>query len=82
MIEIRVRLFALLKELVGEEEFWLSLSRGASCSEALISLRDRFALPEAILESCMVAVNGAYTERNAPLQAGDELAVLPPVSGG
>lgn len=82
MIEIRVRLFALLKELFGKEEFWLSLSRDASCREALIHLKDQFGFPEAILESCMVAVNGAYTERNALLQAGDELAVLPPVSGG
>lgn len=82
MIEIRIRLFALLKELAGQEECRLSLSRDASCREALIHLKDRFRLPEAILESCMVALNGACTERNALLQAGDELAVLPPVSGG
>ncbi len=82
MIEIRIRLFALLKELVGREECGLSLSGDASCREALIHLKNQFRLPEGILESCMVAVNGVYTERNALLQAGDELAVLPPVSGG
>ncbi len=36
----------------------------------------------AILPSCRIWVNGEQVEYSSPVQPGDEVAVLPPVSGG
>ena len=82
MIEIKVRLFAILKEMAAGEEFPLALSREASCQEAIFRLKTIFGFPDSLLEHCLVAVNGTYADRRERLHEGDELALLPPASGG
>lgn len=82
MIQIRVKLFTRLKEMAAREELSLPLARGSSCEEAISRLKDIFGFPELLLQCCLVAINGVYTPRNAFLSEGDELALLPPVSGG
>jgi molybdopterin synthase catalytic subunit len=76
-VEVSVRLFAQLRERAGTGELQLDLPDGASVADALVELG-------AVTEGfpLVVAVNREYAERDHPLAAGDELALIPPVSGG
>jgi molybdopterin synthase catalytic subunit len=74
---VRVRLFAILRERAGRSEIELELPDGARVGDALGRLDDLAGgLP------LVMAVNRVYADRDAPLSAGDELALIPPVSGG
>jgi molybdopterin synthase catalytic subunit len=74
---VRVRLFAGLRERAGAEEIGLELPEGASVGDAL----ERFGeLTDGV--PVVMAVNQEYADRSVALHAGDELALIPPVSGG
>jgi molybdopterin converting factor subunit 1 len=79
---ITVRLFARLRELAGASELPRELPEGSSVQAAWDSLvRDHAELAEyGKVISC--AVNAEYSRLTAPLKSGDEVAFLPPVSGG
>jgi molybdopterin synthase catalytic subunit len=77
-MEVTVRLFAMLRERAGAREVSLELPDGARISDALAALRD-VAPPELPL---VMAVNREYARDDRVLEAGDELALIPPVSGG
>ncbi len=74
---VRVRLFAMLRERAGTSELELELPEGARVRDALAAVEELAAgLP------LVMAVNREYADAGAPLAAGDELALIPPVSGG
>lgn len=76
-----VKFFALGKELIGENQLELTLPEGATAGELIEQLKGNY--PRfAALTSFLVAVNLEYAELNTPLKNGDEVAVIPPVSGG
>jgi molybdopterin synthase catalytic subunit len=76
-VEVTVRLFAMLRERAGASELTLELPDGARVRDALDSLGDLAAgLP------LVMAVNREYAKEDHPLDPGDELALIPPVSGG
>jgi len=76
-MEVSVRLFAMLRERAGARELKLELSEGASVRDAL----DRLAgLADGL--PLVMAVNREYAPEDQVLAAGDELALIPPVSGG
>jgi len=72
-----VRLFAMLRERAGAREVTLSLPDGARVSDALAELGS---IAEGL--PLVMAVNREYADENQVLDAGDELALIPPVSGG
>jgi len=76
-VVVRVRLFAGLRERAGSGALELDLSDGATVGDVwpLLELGDE---PAGLL----YARNRAYVERTEELRAGDEVAVIPPVSGG
>ena len=78
-----MRLFAILRERAGRSALELELPDGATVAEAIDRLRDEPGLDEP-LERIRVAaaVNREYASPGDPLAAGDELALVPPVSGG
>ena len=80
-MKITVLLFAALKERAKTEQLILQIDDGATVLDALakISLEVGFDLNR---ESFMTAVNQHYGLRTTPLSDGDELALIPPVSGG
>jgi MoaE-MoaD fusion protein len=82
-VTVTVRLFAMLRERADRDAFELELDNGATVADALEALRDRVELGEA-LERMPVraAVNREYVTNETPLAPGDELALIPPVSGG
>ncbi len=76
-MEVRVRLFAALRERVGAPEVVLELPDGALVGDALDRLAGVTNGVPAVL-----AVNREYADRAAALNEGDEVALIPPVSGG
>jgi molybdopterin synthase catalytic subunit/molybdopterin converting factor small subunit len=72
-----VRLFAGLRERAGRDELELDLPDGARVADALAEVAH---LAPGV--SLVLAVNREYADADVVLHAGDELAVVPPVSGG
>ncbi len=80
-MEIMVRLFAFQADHAGAARRALTLPEGATVGDAVARLRAELpGLPWP--GRTMVAVNQAYAAPTQALRAGDELAVIPPVSGG
>jgi molybdopterin synthase catalytic subunit len=81
---MRVRLvsFGPLKGVFGAEGEWRELAVGASVAELWAELLAERRLGPEVLGSAAVAVNQEYVGMEHVLQDGDEVAVLPPVSGG
>ncbi|MEY4298170.1 MAG: hypothetical protein RLZZ423_1349 [Cyanobacteriota bacterium] len=80
---IRIRLFASLREQAGwAEQSWPWPEPGtAGAALTPHDLWDALALPAAPGE-VRVAINQQFAAADTPLQPGDELAFLPPISGG
>jgi molybdopterin synthase catalytic subunit len=78
-MHVRIRLFAMLRERAGTSELELELPDGARVRDALAAPQVA-ALAEGL--SLVMAVNREYADGEAPLSQGDELALVPPVSGG
>jgi molybdopterin converting factor subunit 1 len=76
-VQVTVRLFAMLRERAGAPEVTLELPEGARVRDALDSLAG---LAEGI--PLVMAVNREYADSDRVLDSGDELALIPPVSGG
>jgi len=80
-MRVSVRLFAGLRERAGTDRLEIELPDDARVADVLAAmastpvgaLRDR---------ECVVAVNREYAAADAPVSAGDEVALVPPVSGG
>jgi molybdopterin converting factor small subunit len=77
-----MRLFGPLRESVAAAEIWRELPVGNSVADLLESLRGEGALPDNLLRASAVAVNQEYAQPARVLKDGDEVAILPPVSGG
>jgi MoaE-MoaD fusion protein len=82
-ITVSVRLFASLRERAGRGSLDLELPAGATVAEAISTLGREPGL-DGILDRIDVAaaINREYARADAVLEAGDELALIPPVSGG
>jgi molybdopterin synthase catalytic subunit/molybdopterin converting factor small subunit len=76
-MQVRIRLFAALRERAGAEELTLELDHGATVADAL---RELHWLTGDLRAA--VAVNRDYASAATVLHADDELALIPPVSGG
>jgi molybdopterin synthase catalytic subunit len=81
-IGIRVRLFAVQRELAGTREVALELPDGADVEAAWVALVVRHPILSAGRESLRFARNGEYADPMTALADGDEVAMIPPVSGG
>ena len=78
---IRVRLFASLREQAGWGEVRLAITPD-SPSPTPASLWPQLGLGAAIPPQVRVAVNQAFAALDQPLQPGDVVVFLPPISGG
>ena len=61
----------------------MSLAAGSCTTSGVVAaLRTQYPDLEALLPRCALSVNGEFADGEAPLKANDEVAVLPPMSGG
>lgn len=81
-MKIHVRLFAILKDRAGVGELDLSLEPGATIHDAQEKLLASHPDLGAMMSRAAFALNREYGPRTTPLKDGDELAIIPPVSGG
>jgi molybdopterin converting factor subunit 1 len=81
-VRITVKLFAVLRDRAGQSELLLDLPDDAPASAALEQLVNRFPSLSALLPRAACAVNRTYVPTDTILHDGDELALIPPVSGG
>ncbi len=81
-IRIRLLAFGSLKTIVSAGGDWRELNPGESVASLLATLCREGIIDEATIRSSAVAVNQKYTPRDHTLHDGDEVAILPPVSGG
>jgi molybdopterin synthase sulfur carrier subunit len=81
-LKVRVRLFAALREVVGQDALDLELEPGTTVEALwarLVEGNDRL---DAYGKSINFAVNHDFVGRDTELSPDDEVAFLPPVSGG
>lgn len=81
-MNITLKLFSLAKDLAGFEERPLNLNDGASAEAVVQYLAQVNPKFEQWKQSLRLAVNYEYVSHQHPLRDGDEVAVIPPVSGG
>jgi len=81
-VHVRVRLFAIQRELAGTRAVPLELSAGATIEDCWTALTLRFPMLASGRSSVRFARNGEYADPETPLADGDEVACIPPVSGG
>ena len=80
-MRVKVRFFALYRERAGVAQTEVDIPEGASGIELLGHLRSLYpSLPTT--NSVLIAVNSEYVGPADPLHEGDEVAFIPPVSGG
>lgn len=79
---MRLLFFGILKELAGKAADEVELREGASVRDVLLHYESRIPQLKASLPSIALAVNQQYASADTVLHANDEVALLPPVSGG
>jgi MoaD family protein len=78
----RVRLFASFRQAAGAGEVEVEVGPEPRVRDVLDALRDAYPGLEPALAAAMVAVNLEYVGPDFRLNPGDEVAIIPPVSGG
>jgi molybdopterin converting factor subunit 1 len=79
---VTIRLFARLREMAGDAELRRELPDGATARSAWDVLVLEFQGFDDYSKAVSCAVNQEYARMTTPLSDGDEVAFLPPVSGG
>ena len=82
MGKAKVRLFARLSELAGARETEVELGEGLTVGDVFEALAREYPALAGLRGSVMFALNAEYVSRDQPVRAGDEVALIPPVSGG
>src|SRR5262249_16310787 len=81
-MRVRVLFFGMLKDVLMTASHSLELAEGARARDALQQCEAKFPHLKQLLPSAAIAINQSYAASDTPLKDGDEIAVLPPVSGG
>lgn len=81
-MRINVKCFAGCREAVGETLVAMEVPEGTNVGEAFARLVETYPILANYDKSVMLAVNRDYAGRQVVLEDGDELACIPPVSGG
>jgi molybdopterin converting factor subunit 1 len=79
---VRVLLFAAARDLAGTDSASVDLPANATVAELRAGLARRFPALAALLNRSAIAVNHDFADDTRALSPGDEVAVIPPVSGG
>ena len=81
-LKVKVRLFASYREKVGRSEVELDLPQGSTVGSLVGRMTDRYSDLSQRPDTLVVAVNHEYRDHMFELDDGDEVALIPPVSGG
>lgn len=83
-MEVKVLFFARSREVAGVSSIDITLQEGSTTTELLKMLVTKFPGLESVLQSCVLAVNQEYVSKDdaTAMHGGDEIAIIPPLSGG
>jgi molybdopterin synthase catalytic subunit len=81
-MRVRVLFFGQLKEIVGRSEDYVDVADGACLEDLFTSYGQRYPKLSGFRHSVVASVNQSFADWASPLAMGDEVAFLPPVSGG
>ena len=81
-MRVTVRLFARLRDIAGAPELAREVAPGSTIGTLWRSLAEEFPELAAYERSVSSAVNADYARMDQALRDGDDVAFLPPVSGG
>jgi molybdopterin converting factor subunit 1 len=81
-MRVKVLLFGMLKEMLSSDSQTLERPQGATVDAVLEHYRERLPQQPKLWSVLAIAVNQNYAKGNCLLREGDEVALLPPVSGG
>jgi molybdopterin converting factor subunit 1 len=81
-MRVRILFFGMLREKMGRQDDAIELPDGSSVADLLAHCESQNPRLKDYLPSLAVAVNQRYATPDLKLKAGDEVALLPPVSGG
>jgi MoaE-MoaD fusion protein len=81
-MQVRVLFFGVLKDLAGRSSDTLSLAENARAADVISHYQQHLSANKGIFNSIAISVNQEYAGPEMKLHAGDEIALLPPVSGG
>jgi len=79
---IRVKLFAAMADLAGDNTAEVELSDGATVADLRREVGKQLPLARSLLNRSGIAINHDLAENDRVIAATDECAVIPPVSGG
>ena len=82
IVRVKVLFFGMLKDIVGRSEDHIELAEGAHLDSVFARYARQFPRLTDLESSIVLACNHEFRERSAPVSEGDEIAFLPPVSGG
>ena len=82
VINLNVRLFASLRDKFSKEALEFSVPVCSSVSSFLRLFNLEYSAICSLDDSIMIAVNEEYADSSLVLENGDEIALIPPVSGG
>ena len=81
-MRVRVLLFAVIRDAAQTSEVEVELGAAAHAGDAIAAVASQFPQITRYLARAAVAVNRRYATTKSPLAEGDEVAIIPPVSGG
>ena len=81
-MKIRVKLFASYREALNKDEIDVGIEEGSDVSALIEVIKKNYPELGILTETVIVSINKEYAEYNTLLKNGDEVALLPPVSGG
>lgn len=81
-VQVTVRLFALAKQIVGRSELPLQLPESATVVDLRQELARAYPKLAPLVPNLMIAIDSEYADDTRVIQEGEEVALIPPVSGG
>ncbi len=81
-MQAKVLLFASARDAAQSESIFVDIADDATAAEVLEAIGRELPQMVALLPSCRLAVDCCYLSADSPVDAGGEIALIPPVSGG